>query len=584
MLFIVTADQMRAVDEYTIQQLGIPAASLMENAGRAIAEEVIKLCREGQEDGSREGRGWGEGGHAKGDEARHRNIGEVRGGWPDCGQRREAAWRAHTGPGDRVGYGGDIIADPALVMAHPGDQHWYMLIGKGNNGGDGLVAARHLVEAGLGVTLVYADAPEALRGEAAVQRDAAAKLGIPAVVHGREAVDFSRCTGIVDALLGTGSRGAPRGAYAALIRAANDSGKPVVSADVPSGLDADTGEAYEPCIEARVTVCLALLKRGLVQYPGASAAGRIVVRAIGIPALLAPEHGPSVRLLTDEVLRGALRVDTGRRRAPDGHKGTYGHVLLAAGSMPMSGAGLLSAKAALRAGCGLATWALPAALLPHVIGTVPELMLAAAADGASGEWNAASAAAVLRLAESRDVLATGPGLGRFQGDTDWLRRLWQQTDCPLVIDADALNMLADAGPDGPRTWGQRSAATILTPHPGEMGRLLRMSTPEVQRDRIAHAAQYAREQGVTLVLKGARTVIATPSGEAYINTTGHAGMATGGAGDVLTGIIAGLLAQGLDAEQAAAFGVYLHGQAAERATLRRGDPSSLLAGDIIDAL
>jgi NAD(P)H-hydrate epimerase len=397
-------------------------------------------------------------------------------------------------------------------------------------------------------------------------------------------VDFSRCTGIVDALLGTGSRGAPRGAYAALIEAANDSGKPVVSADVPSGLDADTGEVYEPCIQARVTVCLALLKRGLVQYPGASAAGRIVVRAIGIPARLAPEHGPSVRLLTDEVLRGALRVDTGRLRAPDGHKGTYGHVLLAAGSLPMSGAGLLSAKAALRAGCGLATWALPAALLPHVIGTVPELMLAAAADGDSGEWNAASAGVVLRLAESRDVLATGPGLGRFKGDTDWLRRLWQHTYRPLVIDADALNMLADAGPHGPRDWGQRSAATILTPHPGEMGRLLGMSTQEVQRDRIGHAAKYAREQGVTLVLKGARTVIATPSGEAYINTTGHAGMATGGAGDVLTGIIAGLLAQGLSAEQAATFGVYLHGQAAERAALLRGDPSSLLAGDIIEAL
>ncbi|MGD0034775.1 NAD(P)H-hydrate dehydratase [Paenibacillus illinoisensis] len=557
-MFIVTAEQMRAVDEHTIHKLGIPAASLMENAGRAIAEEVIALCREEVADGRVV------------EHKRRREQGE--------------AQRAHTGPGDRQGSGGDIIADPALVMAHPADQHWYMLIGKGNNGGDGLVAARHLLEAGLGVTLIYADAPESLRGEAAVQRDAAAQLGIPALVHGREAVDFSRCTGIVDALLGTGSQGAPRGAYAALIEAANDSGKPVVSADVPSGLNADTGEVYEPCIQARVTICLALLKRGLVQYPGATAAGRIVVRAIGIPARLAPEHGPTVRLLTEEVMRGALKVDTNRLRAPDGHKGTYGHVLLVAGSLPMSGAGLLSAKAALRAGCGLATWALPAALLPHVIGSVPELMLAAAADGDSGEWNAASAEAVLRLAESRDVIATGPGLGRFEGDTGWLRRLWQQTDRPLVIDADALNMLADAGKAGPRDWGRRSAATILTPHPGEMGRLLGMPTPEVQRDRIGHAARYAREQGVTLVLKGARTVIATPSGEAYINTTGHAGMGTGGAGDVLTGIIAGLLAQGLSAEQAAAFGVYLHGQAAEQAAQRRGDPASLLAGDIIDAL
>lgn len=451
-MFIVTAEQMRAVDEHTIHKLGIPAASLMENAGRAIAEEVIALCRE---------------------EAAGGRMVEHKRRW-----EQGEAQRAHTGPGDRQDSGGDIIADPALVMAHPADQHWYMLIGKGNNGGDGLVAARHLLEAGLGVTLIYADAPESLRGEAVVQRDAAAQLGIPALVHGREAVDFSRCTGIVDALLGTGSQGAPRGAYAALIEAANDSGKPVVSADVPSGLNADTGEVYEPCIQARVTVCLALLKRGLVQYPGATAAGRIVVRAIGIPARLAPEHGPTVRLLTEEVMRGALKVDTDRLRAPDGHKGTYGHVLLAAGSLPMSGAGLLSAKAALRAGCGLATWALPAALLPHVIGSVPELMLAAAADGDSGEWNAASTEAVLRLAESRDVIATGPGLDRFEGDTGWLRRLWQQTDRPLVIDADALNMLADAGKAGPRDWGRRSAATILTPHPGEMGRLLGMPTPK----------------------------------------------------------------------------------------------------------
>lgn len=179
-MFIVTAEQMRAVDEHTIQTLGIPAASLMENAGRAIAEEVIRLCREGDVD--------------------HRS--EQNACWNDVNGK----W-AHTGPGDRPAHGGDIIADPALVMEQPGDQQWYMLIGKGNNGGDGLVAARHLVEAGLGVTLVYADAPDALRGEAAVQRDAAAQLGIPALVHGREAVDFSRCTGIVDALLGTGSRG-----------------------------------------------------------------------------------------------------------------------------------------------------------------------------------------------------------------------------------------------------------------------------------------------------------------------------------------------------------------------------------------
>lgn len=173
-----------------------------------------------------------------------------------------------------------------LPTALAAQEHWLILVGKGNNGGDGVVAARHLRDAGVRVTLLYAAEPSALAGEAAVQRDAAAALGIPALVHGNAAVDYGAFTVIVDALLGTGASGAPSGAYAALIQAANDSGLPIVSADIPSGLDADTGARHEPCISAGVTVCLAFLKRGLVQYPGAEAAGRVVVRSIGIPASL----------------------------------------------------------------------------------------------------------------------------------------------------------------------------------------------------------------------------------------------------------------------------------------------------------
>jgi NAD(P)H-hydrate epimerase len=355
-----------------------------------------------------------------------------------------------------------------------------------------------------------------------------------------------------------------------------------VAADIPSGLDADTGAVHDPCIQARITVCLAFLKAGLTQYPGAKAAGDVIVRYIGIPRALPPGMAEAGVLLTEEALRGELGVDPGRRRDADGHKGTYGHVLLAAGSLTMSGAGLLAAKAALRAGSGLVTWALPEALLPQVLGAVPELMLAPAG-GEAGAWNAAAASELLRLLEARDVLAIGPGLGRFPGEDGFLRAVWEGAPRPLVVDADALNILAAAG--APAAWPRREAATILTPHPGEMARLAGLSTAEVQRDRIGLARSYAVQHGVTLVLKGARTVVAAPDGRVFVNVTGHPGMATGGAGDVLTGLIAGLLAQGLDAVQAAAFGVYLHGQAGERAAAaRQGNPASLIAGDIIEAL
>ncbi|MEK4139845.1 NAD(P)H-hydrate dehydratase [Paenibacillus sp. FSL L8-0333] len=548
-MYLVTAEQMRQLDSETIQQLGIPAIALMENAGRVIAEEIIALCRE------RGGAGCS-------------NAAEGN----DAGLKEAAL--------DDPGKAFKVSADHALTLASAAAERWFILVGKGNNGGDGLAAARYLRETGIAVTLVYAVPPESLSGEAALQRDAAAAMGLPAVVYGRDRLDLAECSGILDALLGTGGAGAPRGAYAELIAAANSSGKVIVSADIPSGLNADTGEMHEPCIHASVTVCLAFLKRGLLQYPGAGAAGHVKVRAIGIPTALALNSGVQAHLLTPEVLHAHLGVDLARRRSPEGHKGTYGHVLLAAGTLRMSGAGLLAARAALRTGCGLVTWALPKKLLPSVIGVVPELMLADVGGSEEGNWVAETVSELLKLSEERDVIAVGPGLGRFPGDTDWLRSLWEGSDCPLVIDADALNILADSDY---KSWVRRHSV-ILTPHPGEMARLANLTTAEVQRDRIGLAMDYAKEHGVTLVLKGAHTVIATPEGQAYVNTTGHPGMGTGGAGDVLTGMISSLLAQGLHATQAAAFGVYLHGLAGERAARQRNNPAAIIAGDIIEAL
>ncbi|SEU24205.1 NAD(P)H-hydrate dehydratase [Paenibacillus sp. NFR01] len=539
---LATAEQMREMDRLAIDKLGIPAVALMESAGKAIAEEVIALIKR------------------------------------RAGRAERPAGGADGGLGLKPPFF-TVSGDRALTVDGSDREHWLVLVGKGNNGGDGLVAARYLREAGIAATLVYAAAPETLAGEAARQRDIAAALGLPALVYGRDRVDLAAGSGIVDALLGTGSAGAPRGAYAELIAAANASGKPIVSADIPSGLDADTGATHEPCIHAAVTVSLACLKRGLVQYPGAAAAGHVVLRAIGIPAGLAREAGVQAWLLTPEVLSARLGVDVTRRRSPEGHKGTYGHVLLAAGTLAMSGAGILSSRAALRIGSGLATWALPEGLLPHAVGAAPEVMLAPVGPG--GEWTAASAAELLRLGRTRDAVAIGPGLGRFSGDTGWLRCLWEGIGAPLVLDADALNILAEAGLEA---WPRRSVPAVLTPHPGEMARLAGVSTAEVQRDRIGLAGAYARKHGVVLVLKGAHTVIAAPDGAAYVNTTGHPGMGTGGAGDVLTGIIAGLLAQGLTPLQAAAFGVYLHGLAGEDAARARAHPAALIAGDIIEAL
>ncbi|WJH37073.1 NAD(P)H-hydrate dehydratase [Paenibacillus sp. CC-CFT747] len=483
---------------------------------------------------------------------------------------------------------GREIAREALELArereaagHRLRKRWLILAGKGNNGGDGLVAVRHLLEAGVRAEVVYAEPPEALAGEAAVQRDIAARLGVPSFVYGTKEIPWDGYDGAIDALLGTGAKGAPRGPYAALIREANAAGVPVVAADVPSGLDADTGAVHEPCLRAERTVALAFLKRGLVQFPGAEAAGSVAVRPIGIPSALAEEHGVRVQLVTEAVL-AELGLDVSRKRSADSHKGSYGHALIAAGTQRMSGAGLLCAKAALRTGCGLATWAVPASLAPHLLGRLPEAMLAGIADAGHGDWTHVAADAITALAAERDALAIGPGMGRYAEDAQWLREIWEGADCPLLLDADALNMLAEASDFA--SWPRREAGTVLTPHPGEMARLAGTTTAEVQKDRIGHASRYASEHGVTLVLKEARTVIAAPDGRVYLNPTGNAAMAKGGSGDVLSGVIVSLLAQGLSDVQAACFGVYLHGLAGDRAAASRLTDSSLLPGDLVEHL
>ncbi len=525
-MHIVTSEEMRRLDAYTIRNLGIPAAVLMENAGRAAAEEVVRFANE-------------------------RQGGDV-------------------GRGDGVG----------------GGKPWLILVGKGNNGGDGIVCARHLRELGWEAELLYAVDPQSFTGDAALQQSIASRMDFASSVYAPGNLRWDRYAGIVDALLGTGTKGAPREPYASLIREANACGLPIVAVDLPSGLDADTGEVYEPCIRAETTVALALLKRGLTQYPGADYAGRVAVRPIGIPGRLAEQLGVRTYWADERLFAQRFGLALPLVRGADTHKGTYGHVLVVAGTRQYSGAGLLAAKAALRSGAGLVSWALPEWLLAPMIGRVPEAMLAGVSDGGRGDWAETAPRDVLRLAEGKDALAVGPGMGRFTGDAAWLREIWSgAADCPIVVDADALNMIADADGGGDLdSWPRRAAPAILTPHPGEMARLTGLSAREVQRDRIGLARSFAMQHGVTLVLKGARTVTATPDGDVFVNTSGNPGMATGGAGDVLAGIIAGLLAQGFEAGLAAALGAYLHGAAGDRAAAGRASPGSLVAGDIAEAL
>lgn len=390
-MHIVTAEEMRRLDFHTIDRIGIPAVVLMENAGREIAREVMQLA-ETQDRAGRQNRG--------AETERKADVRSASGSHGELKSGRKAV--------------DDIVDDPVFAFSsrQQTSGRWLILVGKGNNGGDGLAAARHLADAGCEPTIVYAVPSNALAGDAAFQRDVAARLGLNTIVYGDKAIDWQAYDGIVDALLGTGTAGPPREPYASLIREANASGLPIVAADIPSGLDADTGAVFDPCIRASRTVALAFLKRGLVQFPGAQFAGQVVVRPIGIPARLVDDFAIRTFLLHERLLTERLKLQPDLPRQTDSHKGTYGHVLVAAGSRSMSGAGLLCAKAALRAGCGLVTWAVPDRLVEPLLGRLPEAMLAGLPDGGRGDWSAVPADELLTLAAERDALALGPGLGR----------------------------------------------------------------------------------------------------------------------------------------------------------------------------
>jgi ADP-dependent NAD(P)H-hydrate dehydratase / NAD(P)H-hydrate epimerase len=463
------------------------------------------------------------------------------------------------------------------------ERHVAVLCGRGNNGGDGFVIARTMVQRGVDVSVFLIGRVADVRGDARVNLEILGRLGLTVVevadsqaweLHFSEVSD---CTLIVDAIFGTGLNTPIAGFIESVVTDVNTSGIPIVAIDLPSGLSADSPEPIGLSIEAGLTVTMAAPKLPLVLPPAETRAGDIVIADIGIPAgVLESVDGPLVDLLTRASTRELVTP-----RTADSHKGDYGRVLIVAGSRGKTGAAHLAAIGALRSGAGLVTIATPASCQAIVAAMAPEYMTEALAESADG-LDPDGVDHILEMA--RDVLAIGPGLGQAPGTREFIRQLVDRATMPLVIDADGLNAFAG---DPERLAGREGRDVIITPHPGEMARLIGMSTDEVQSSRLEIARNFAVAHHVFVVLKGHRTLVATPDEKVFINPTGNPGMATGGTGDVLTGMIAAWLAQLLDAEAACKLAVYLHGLAGDLAEADEGEvamTSADVAGHLGDAM
>lgn len=505
---ILTAAQMQALDRRTIDDIGIPGVVLMENAGRGVADEIV---------------------------------------------------RRFSPP----------FPPRALVVA-----------GKGNNGGDGYVIARQLLFQGWAVqTLVLAERC-AIAGDAFINLCALENCGgqvdfasDAAVLQGLldAAGEFDV---LVDALFGTGLAAPLTGLSLLAVEWLNRQPLPVVAVDIPSGVDASSGRILGSAVRATLTVTFALAKIGHVSYPGAGMVGELVIVDIGLPPLVVGQAAVDCWLADAVHCRSLLPV-----RGQDGHKGSFGHLLVVAGSTGKCGAAVMAAESGLRGGAGLVTLACPQSSQPIIAARLTEVMTVPLAD-CDGALTLQALDALLLLGEGKQALAVGPGLGLGAETSGLVRRLIQETNLPLVIDADGLTALCGHT----HLLEQLGARQIvLTPHPGEMARLTGLSAAAIQADRFRVARDFAKRHGVVLVLKGARTLIAAPDGRVHVNSSGHPGLASGGMGDVLTGLIGGLLAQGVAAVEAATLGVYLHGLAADRLLQVFGD-AGLLATDLMHEL
>jgi NAD(P)H-hydrate epimerase len=457
-----------------------------------------------------------------------------------------------------------------------------VVCGKGNNGGDGFVVARHLAARGALVRVWLVGRGADIRGDAAVNLDAVRRSGLPlaevgggagsadgeALRQGLREADLA-----VDALLGTGVSGPATGPVAEAIAIMNEAGRPVCALDLPSGLSADHGRLLGPVVRATLTVTFGLPKLGLYLHPGAGYVGRIELCDLGVPRAWL-EEGVTVGLPEPGDVAALLPV-----RLAESHKGHYGRLLIVAGSIGKTGAAVLACRGALRAGTGLVTCALPGTQQPIVAAQVGEAMTEPLAETRAQSLSTKAVDGVLELAARMDALAIGPGVG-LEGETqEAVRRLVLTVERPAVIDADGLTAFV-----GHLDHLRRAPAPrLLTPHPGEAGRLLGCTAADIQADRLGSARRLVDASGAWVALKGAGTIVMGPDGAPTLNATGNPGMATGGTGDVLTGISGGFLAQGLAPGDALRAAVYVHGLAGDLAAAARGS-AGLIAGDVADAV
>lgn len=509
---IITAAEMREVDRLTTARYRVPSLTLMENAGRSVAEFI---------------------------QSRFSNLTKRR-----------------------------------IVI----------LCGKGNNGGDGFVVARQLLKMGAKPNVYLIGAPRDVRGDAATNLMRWKKVGKLHLDDGKGAGDWmplSSDTIVVDALLGTGVRGAVHGRLRDVIAGINgrEAGCTVVSVDIPSGLHADTGEVQGAAVIVDYTITFTAPKPGMVSGEGGQHVGQLIVRQIGSPSALIEETGKGMLRWSEAAEFAAFAIP----RKAAGNKGDYGHALVVAGSVGKSGAAVLSSWAALRAGAGLVTVATPEPALPIIAAHTPEIMTEPLAATAAGTVSARCLDGTLfeTLLKGKRALAIGPGLSTNPETQQFVRTVLGNRSVPVILDADGLNAFAGRASELKHADGM----LCVTPHPGEMARLLGCPVKDVQAHRVEIALQAAADWNAIVILKGSGTVVAAPDGSAFINSSGNPGMGTGGTGDVLTGMLAGLTAQfgTSDWHRLLAFGVYLHGLAGDVAYGESGE-APLMASDLVHAI
>lgn len=473
---------------------------------------------------------------------------------------------------------GMAVADEVLKEIQRQENNKVMIIcGLGNNGGDGFVTARHLFQRGIAVKVRIIGDVARVTGDTKTNYDILRKLKLDIKMLldlqdiEKLSTEVDHCSIIVDAICGTGLNRDMSGLWKELIHTMNRSDKYILSIDIPSGVSAGTGNILGNAVRANKTVVLQLPKVGNINYPGAEYSQTMVIKDIGIPKEIIEQDNLNIHLITEEMIKSILP-----RRKNDTHKGNYGKAYIVAGSTGMTGAAMLTCEAVLRSGAGLLKVAIPQSLNSIMETRLIEAITVPLPELKKGVVGISDIEKIIKTMKESNVIAIGPGSGQTRELEEVLRNICEEATIPMVLDADALNSLAHRLD----ILNLLKTTAVLTPHIGEMARLTNLPIEEIQRNKIQIAIEFAKKWKVILILKGARTVVASPEGKIFINTTGNPGMATAGSGDVLTGIITGFLAQGVQPFDAAIAAVYIHGTAGDRAANRMGE-YGLMAGDIV---